>query len=253
VLGKDGFYHMTWVWRDTPACETCHDISYIRSRDMVHWENAAGQPVTLPIRLGADVVVDPVPAKGGLINPCQGIGFDTRGRVIVTYTKYDADGNTQLMNARLENGAWRAVQTSDWTYRWAFSGNGSIICEVSVGAVQVQDGALAQSYSHAKQGGGRWRLDEATLKPDGKVGASVRLPREVGRREHDDPGMGVLHASDWAADPETGVSRDGFVYRACWESLPANRDRPQPGGVPPPSRLRVYKMKVAGERVGNGE
>jgi hypothetical protein len=39
------------VWRDTPACETCHDISYIRSRDMVHWENAAGKPLALPIKL----------------------------------------------------------------------------------------------------------------------------------------------------------------------------------------------------------
>jgi hypothetical protein len=247
VLGKDGFYHMTWVWRDTPACETCHDISYIRSRDLTHWENAAGKPLTLPIRLGADVVVDPVPVRGGLINPCQAVGFDAQGRVVVTYTKYDAAGNTQLVNARLENGAWRVVQTSDWNYRWAFSGGGSIIGEVGVGPVEVQDGALAQSYSHAKLGGGRWRLDETTLKPAGKVAARVRFPREVYRKEHDLPGMGVRHASDWAADHETGVSCDGFVYRACWESLPANRDRPQPGGVPPPSKLRVYKLRV-GER-----
>ena len=242
-LGKDGFYHLTWVWRDTPACETCHTFSYIRSRDMVHWENAAGLPVPLPIRLGADVVVDPVPVNGGLINPCQGIGFDTQGRVVVTYTKYDADGNTQLMNARLEDGAWKIVQTSDWNYRWAFSGGGTIIGEVGVGAVEVQDGAVAQSYSHAKLGGGRWRLDEATLKPVGKMDTPVRLPREVWRNEHALPGTGVRNALDWAADPETGLSPDGFMYRACWESLPANRDRPQPGGVPPPSRLRVYKMK----------
>ena len=245
VLGKDGFYHMTWVWRDTPACETCHTISYIRSRDMVNWENAAGTPLTLPIRLGADVVVDPVPIKGGLINPCQGIGFDTQGRVIVTYTKYDADGNTQLMNARLENGAWRVIQTSDWNYRWNFSGGGTIIGEISVGPVETQGGALAQSYSHAKLGGGRWSLDEATLKPTGKTASRVQFPKETGRNEHDMPGMAVRRASDWAANPETGLSPDGFVYRACWESLPANRDKPQPGGIPPPSRLRVYKMRVA--------
>jgi hypothetical protein len=36
VLGQDGFYHLSWVWRDTPACETCHDLSYIRSRDLIH-------------------------------------------------------------------------------------------------------------------------------------------------------------------------------------------------------------------------
>lgn len=179
-LGKDGFYHMTWVWRDTPACETCHDLSYIRSRDMKQWENAFGKPVALPLRLGADVVVDPVPAKGGLLNPCQALGFDTQGRVIVTYTKYDAAGHSQLMNARCEGGAWKIVQTSAWAYRWAFSGGGTIIGEIGVGAVEVQDGALVQSYSHAKLGGGRWRLDEATLKPVGKAGARVRWPKRSG-------------------------------------------------------------------------
>ncbi len=244
VLGKDGYYHLTWVWRDTPACETCHDISYMRSRDMKRWENAFGRPVELPIRLGADVVVEPVPVKGGLINPCQGIGFDTQGRVIVTYTKYDAAGNTQLMNARCEGGAWRLFQTSDWDYRWDFSGGGTIVGEVGVGPVDIQDGVLVQGYSHAKLGGGRWRLDESTLKPLGKIGSRVKWPKEVGRKEHATPGMGVRQASDWAADAQSGVSCDGFVYRAQWESLPANRDRAQPGGAPPPSRLRVFKMSV---------
>lgn len=244
VLGPDGFYHLSWVWRDTPACETCHDISYIRSRDLIHWENAAGTPVPLPIRLGADVVVDPVPVKGGLINPGQAIGFDDRNRVVVTYTKYDAAGNSQLMNARLEDGRWNVVQTSDWAYRWDFSGGGSIIGEIGVGPVERQNGALAQSYSHAKLGGGRWRLDPATLKPAGKQENRLKWPKEVGRREHPMREMGVRSASDLAADPESGASCDGFYYRATWESLPANRDRPQPGGVPPPAQLRVFKLNV---------
>jgi hypothetical protein len=244
VLAKDGFYHLTWVWRDTPACETCHDISYIRSRDMKHWENAFGKPVSLPITLGADVVVDAVPVKGGLINPCQSVGLDTRGRVVVTYTKYDAAGNLQLMNARCEGGAWKVVQTSDWNYRWAFSGGGTIIGEVGVGAVEIQDGLLAQGYSHAKLGSGRWQLDEATLKPLGTLKSTVQWPKELRRKEHKDIGMSVRSAEDTAADPASGVSCDGFVYRALWESLPANRDRPQPGGVPEASKLRVYKMRA---------
>ena len=82
------------------------------------------------------------------------------------------------------------------------------------------------------------------MKPVGTIGNRVKWPKEVGRKEHATPGMGVRHASDGAADAQTGVSCDGFVYRALWESLPANRDRPQPGGVPPPSRLRVYKMSL---------
>lgn len=244
VLGKDGFYHLTWVWRDTPACETCHNFSYIRSRDLVHWENAAGNPVELPVKFGADVVVDPVPVKGGLINPCQAIGFDTRGRVIVTYTKYDAAGNSQLMNARLEDGAWKLYQTSDWNYRWEFSGGGTIIGEIGVGAVKVENKRLIQTYSHAKLGGGRWLLDEQTLKPLGKAPPQWVWPKALSRREHPMQGMGLRSASDSAADSETLRSSDGFIYRARWESLPANRDRPRPEGPPPPSLLRVYKLRV---------
>jgi hypothetical protein len=59
-------------------------------------------------------------------------------------------------------------------------------------------------------------------------------------------GMQVRGVSDLAADPETGVSCDGFIYRASWESLPANRDRPRPEGAPPPAKLRLFKMKAAG-------
>lgn len=247
VRGPDGRFHLSWVWRDTPDCETCHDICYARSRDMVHWENAAGKPLTLPVRAGADVVVDPVPARGGLINPCQAIGFDAQGRAIVSYTKHDAAGNTQLCNARWEDGAWRVSQASDWNHRWDFSGRGSIICEIGVGAVEAQDGTLAQSYSHATLGGGRWALDPATLKPTGPAEPWLRYPAEVGRNENPHPGMQLRTAADLAADPTTGRSPDGFHYRAVWESLPPNRDRPQPGPIPPASILRVYQMRAASD------
>lgn len=245
VIGKDGHYHMSWVWRDTPACETCHNISYIRSRDLVHWENAAGQPVELPVRFGADVVVDPVPVKGGLINACQAVGFDAQGRVVVSYTRYDAAGNSQLMNARFENGHWKIYQTSDWAYRWEFSGGGTIIGEIGFRAVRFDGSRLTQEHSHAKYGSGNWLLDENTLKPVGKAPPRWVWPKEVNRREHPMEGMGVRRVGDAAADSETHLSCDGFIYQARWETLPANRDRPRPEGPPPPSLLRVFKLREA--------
>jgi hypothetical protein len=67
--GPDGLFHLCWVWRDTPDCATNHDLSYARSRDMIHWENAAGEALELPITLESrGVVVDPVPPGGGVIN-----------------------------------------------------------------------------------------------------------------------------------------------------------------------------------------
>ena len=49
VRGPDGLFHIVWMWRNTPDCRSNHDISYVRSRDMKHWETAGGRPVALPI------------------------------------------------------------------------------------------------------------------------------------------------------------------------------------------------------------
>ena len=137
-LGPDGRYHLCWVWRDTPDCATNHTLSYARSSDLIHWKNAQGAALSLPILFGAPVVADPVPAGGGIINGNTDIGFDGEGRVILSYHKYDEAGNTQLYNARLEEGEWRIYQSSHWDYRWAFSGGGTIHFEV-----RVETGACA--------------------------------------------------------------------------------------------------------------
>ncbi|MCJ2182871.1 BNR repeat-containing protein, partial [Novosphingobium sp. 1949] len=78
--GPDGYFHLAWVWRDTPAAETNHDLSYARSRDLVHWERSDGTALTLPITLSTAEIVDPVPVRGGMINNNTVVGFDDQGR-----------------------------------------------------------------------------------------------------------------------------------------------------------------------------
>ena len=34
ILMEDNWYHVYWVWRDTPDCSTNHDLSYIKSPDL---------------------------------------------------------------------------------------------------------------------------------------------------------------------------------------------------------------------------
>ena len=168
---------MVWVWRDTPDCATNHDLSYARSKDLVHWETSRGAALSLPITIDNGEIVDPFPG-GGIINGNTRIGFDAQNRVILSYHKYDAAGNTQIHNAPRRR-RLKHYQASDWTQRWEFSGNGTIQFDVRVGGVSVVDGALVQSFS-SPESGGLWILDPATLSrrksPAGSWGSVVAPP-----------------------------------------------------------------------------
>ncbi|MDI6829094.1 MAG: BNR repeat-containing protein, partial [Armatimonadota bacterium] len=74
-LYQDGYYHIAWVWRDSPCCSLNHDLSYARSKDLIHWETSDGKPLSLPITLSTAEIVDPVPVKAGLINGGVAIGL----------------------------------------------------------------------------------------------------------------------------------------------------------------------------------
>ena len=93
VFGPDGYAHLSFVWRETPIASSKHDLSYARSRDLVNWETSNGEPIGLPIQLANSEVIDPVPMHGGLLNGRTPIGFDSEQRVLVTYQKYDEQGN----------------------------------------------------------------------------------------------------------------------------------------------------------------
>jgi len=238
-LGPDGRYHLCWVWRDRSGCEMNHDLCYARSAAFVHWETGAGVPLELPITLENADVVDPVPVRGGIINGNTKLGFDSKQRPVISYHKYDAAGNTQIYNARLEDGVWKIYQTSDWDYRWNFSGGGSIVFEIHVSPVHVYgDGKLKQGYGHPKYGSGTWLLDETTLKPIGTVEERQGYPKELSVIQSDFPDMRIRRAGDLGSSGEPGV-----WYVLQWEALGPNRDRPRQGPIPPPSMLRVVKLK----------
>lgn len=240
VRGPDGWWHLVWVWRETGDCATNHDPSYARSPDLRTWTRSDGTPLELPITLASGEIVDPIPVGGGVINGNVVLGWDSERRPIVSFHKYDANGFTQIYNARLEAGRWRIVQVTEWTYRWAFSGGGSIPFEVRVGAVSpAADGGLRQSFSHPVAGSGVWRLDPATLRPLEVLPVSDPTPRELRRVESAYPGLGVRLAGDSGASGEPGVR-----YLLRWETLGANRDRPR-DEAPPPSMLRVYKLRAS--------
>ncbi|MCL2304015.1 MAG: BNR repeat-containing protein [Planctomycetaceae bacterium] len=238
VKGPDGWFHLSWVWRETPDCETNHLMCYARSKNLRDWEMSDGTPQPIPITRTNSQIIDPVPSGGGILNPCQKIGFDAEGRVIVSYSKYDEAGHFQLMNARVEGKQFKIYQTSNWDYRWEFQGRGCIPMEISFGPVVSEaNGDLTQSYNHIKSGNGRWRLDPETLKPIGQAPPPTRMPDEVYRNESRFPGHQRRSITDSGTIDEPDV-----IDMMCWETLPVNRDRPWEGAVPPPTTLRIFRL-----------
>ncbi len=240
--GPDGYFHLAWVWRETPDASTNHDLSYARSKDLIHWKNGTGKSLPLPIKLDDGATVDPVPQKGGIINGNTKIGFDDKGRVTISYHKNDAAGHTQPWTARLENGAWKLYQITDWPYHWDFAGGGSLSFGISLGPVTKEaDGSLTQSYRHIEFGSGTWLLDANTLRAVGKV-QKQNTPPELGKIEGKFEGLKVKTAGD------SGTSdKPNQRYILRWETLDANRDQPREGALPEPSMLRLYAVKTETE------
>jgi hypothetical protein len=238
VKGPDGYFHLAWVWRETPDAASNHDLSYARSGDLIHWESGDGKALALPITLKSSSIVDPVPEKGGMINSNIRIGFDDRGRATISYHKHDAAGNTQPWTARLESGKWQRYQITDWPYRWDFGGGGALPMGIRLGPVRRgKDGRLSQTFSHVRFGSGSWLIDPQSLRALGTM-QSDYTPPELDQVEGTFPGLKV----NWADDSGYSGTPDSR-YTLRWETLDANRDKPREGKLPPPSKLRLYLIK----------
>ncbi len=235
VLGPDGKYHMLWVWRDTAHAETTHSPSYGRSSDLKEWETGAGEPCGPPITLESSGLVADIKPREGFLH--WSLGFDFEDRPIVTYNRFDQEGNTQIYASRLEDGEWVEYQLSDWDSRWEFGGLGSLDSKVRVGGVQrTEKHGLTMTFDHWKEGSGRWVLDEESLEPVREIDRS-NLPEVLNMPESENPNMNVRTIQN--------PTEDGFAYVLRWETLPPNRDRPRPlHEVPEPEMLRIFEVEL---------
>lgn len=233
VPGPDGNFHLIWVWRNNPDAATNHDLSYAQSPDLVNWYKSDGTPQQLPITYQNAEVIDPVPVNGGMINGNTVIGFDHRDRVVVTYHKFDEQGNTQVYNARLENDDWQIYQTTDWNFRWAFGGWGSIDSRVGVHSVKTEGEALVQTIFVDTAGAEKYWLNKQDLSVQKKAPAPKPYPAEL---EQSSPGYDDVHL----IQNSTGGKR----YLLRWETLERNRDQARTGPLLPPSLLKLYTISI---------
>lgn len=232
VLGPDNHYHLIWVWRETPDAATNHDLSYARSKDLVHWEQSDGTPQPLPITLENGEIVAPVPVGQGMINGNIEIGFDFEDRPVVTYHKFDEAGHTQVYNARREAEGWVDYPLTDWNFRWHFGGNGSLNKRVDVYPIVKEDGKLTQQYYIDTVGVRKLLVNADDLLFVNELPIVRRYPERLDEVRATFPGMQVSTLE------HTTEEGDTFVLR--WETLSRNRDRPREGEIPQPSPLVLY-------------
>jgi hypothetical protein len=234
VLGPDGFFHIIWMWRDTPVANTNHHLSHIKTSDFSSWQTMSGQTLTLPITQSTTgVVADPIASGHGLINMDFWISWDSRNRAILTYHRYDNNNVSQIWNTRWENNAWKIYQTSSWTsYKWNLDLQGSLTHEIAATPIEIDaNGRMLQYYVYRDNSKRQWVLDESTLKP---LSDSVWQPpagqEEIYRVE-----------STW---PEMQVNlKKQDNYWIKWETLPINQDQPRTS-YPSGSTLRLYVMGI---------
>lgn len=238
VLMKDDWYHVYWVWRDTPDCSTNHDLSYMKSPDLKQWYNAFGEPVKLPATLeDKSLIVDPIPVEGGIINLAAKLVLDEDNNPVFVYHKFDSIGNTQFYIARLSGKEWTYHTITNWDYRWYFSGNGSINSEIYLKGFQKrEDGNYEVDYWHIKYGFGTILLNDR-FEPIGKVTKPEPFGEGI-QPEGTFPGLQIRTSGDIGTSENKNIR-----YLLKWETIERNRDKPRPEPWPEPSRLYLYKLQ----------
>jgi hypothetical protein len=239
-LGPDGYFYVAWMWRMSPIANTNHNLSCIRSKDLLHWENMRGTAITLPARWSdTRAVVDPVAPWNGLINMSFQISWDKEKMPYISYHKFDQQGVSQVFIARWEKdkkgaNAWQIHQISDWAdFTWDLNRAGSL--RNSVGISQVTDvgsNEVTAKFMHEKHGSGTWVLDKTSLR------IKKKLPKKA---EQDELGLPpITLAKDMT--PHRRADNTGR-YLLQWQTLPTFQDKPRPEPYPAPVDLVVYELK----------
>ncbi|MEQ8549491.1 MAG: BNR repeat-containing protein [Cyclobacteriaceae bacterium] len=241
TLQKDGWYHMYWVWRDTPDCATNHDLSHMKSRDLKNWYSAFGEPIEMPATFDQKaLIVDPIPPGGGIINLAAKMVLDQNNNPVFVYHKYDTVGNLQFFTAQIQNDQWEYNQITNWNYRWEFQGGGSINNEVKLTQFQkTSDGNYEVGFWHIKHGFGKILLDEDFEFVEITLNQKPEIGEEDQEVLNDSSEFQMNTAGDLGEPNEVNVK-----YFLRWETMVRNRDKPREKPWPKPSQLYLIKKRT---------
>ncbi len=231
IKDSEGNFHYIWMWRWTPMVETCHQLCYATSPDLVHWKNAAGESVQLPLRPDDPrLIIDNSPSGGGMHNVRHKIIMDGQNKPIIAYIKYDKAGFTQLYVTKFVDNAWQIKQLSNWDFRWNFTGSGD---KMTIGGnFEIKgiskEGFLVIDWETEKAASGTYVVDlekmELTNKP---YTLAFATPSGLSARMSDLSGMSTHLIPDNSNDNEENTH-----YFLKWETMPRSHSKSAPPITP---------------------
>jgi len=212
TMGPNHVIGTAIVWRGAMNAAANFKLSYVQTRDLIHWTTAGGRPVALPISPDEADIVDNVEESDGLLNN-QKMAFDNSGAPIIAYSRYDRHGDNQVFLARWNGKEWLVRAITHWNARWQIGGGGTLPGNVEFTPPETRsDGLVDVQTTHWKFGTERWTIDPTTLTvvqasspvlplnnmlrvPDRKMGAgSARIEQIADSAGHLTPAYLLWHA-----------------------------------------------------------
>jgi len=113
-VDRKGSIHVSWVWRETSAVETNHDLCYACSKDGgITWQKSTGERYHLPINVRNAEYAFKIPQKSELINQTS-MATDKEGNpFIAAYWKEPGDACPQYRLVFIGKENWQMVKVAD--------------------------------------------------------------------------------------------------------------------------------------------
>lgn len=131
-VDKNGYIHVSWVWRETNDVATNHDLCYACSKDGgTTWENSSGVPYSLPIDINNAEIICRIPQNSELMNQTS-MTVDNEGYPYIATFWRDKDSEVPQYRVVWKNDkGWKTTQMGERKTPFTLSGKGTKMVPIS--------------------------------------------------------------------------------------------------------------------------
>ena len=125
AVDDNGYFHLSWVWRESADVASNHDLCYAVSKDGgLSWGKSTGEKYNLPITAATAEYACVIPQESELINQTSMYVLDGIP-IIASYWREPASLIPQYHIVYLENGKWEQKQPFERQRAFSLSGTGT--------------------------------------------------------------------------------------------------------------------------------